>query len=91
MKLDPVHPISIDGTPIAENDTFRINANNWQKDLRISFNMADGTSISNWDYIDTNKNAWRNESDFQITNDCIGTVNNYYINSKNIANGQVTF
>ena len=91
MKLDPVHPISIDGTPIADNDTFRINANNWQKDLRISFNMADGTSISNWDYIDTNKNTWKNESDFQITNDCIYQGNNYYINSKNIANGQVIF
>ena len=91
MKLDPVHPISIDGTPIADNDTFRINANNWQKDLRISFNMADGTSISNWDYIDTNKNAWKSESAFQITNDCIYQGNNYYINSKNIANGQVTF
>ena len=71
MKLDPVHPISIDGTPIADNDTFRINANNWQKDLRISFNMVDGTSISNWDYIDTNKNAWLSESRIEITNDCI--------------------
>ena len=91
MKLDPVHPISIDGTPIADNDTFRINANNWQKDLRISFNMVDGTSISNWDYIDTNKNAWLSESRIEITNDCIYQGTNYYINSKNIVNGQVTF
>lgn len=91
MKLDPVHPISIDGTPIADNDTFRINANNWQKTMYISFNMADGTSISNWDYIDTNENVWRNESDFQITNSCVYQSNNYYINSKNIANGQVIF
>lgn len=91
MKLDPVHPISIDGTPIANNDTFRINANNWQKDLRISFNMTDGTSISNWDYIDTNKNIWSSESSFSITNDCINKNNHYYITSKNIANGQVIF
>lgn len=91
MKLDPVHPISIDGTPIANNDTFRINANNWQKDLRISFNMTDGTSISNWDYIDNNKNAWNTESRIEITNDCAYQDTNDYITSKNIANGQVIF
>ena len=91
MKLDPVHPISIGGTPIADNDTFKFNVNNWQKDLRISFNMADGTSISNWDYIDTNKNSWGSESDFQITNDCMYQGTNEYITGKNIANGQVTF
>ena len=91
MKLDPVHPISIGGTPIGDNNTFKFTVDNWQKNLPISFNMADGTSISNWDYIDTNKNIWKNESDFQITNDCIYQGNNYYINSKNIANGQVTF
>lgn len=91
MKLDPVHPISIDGTPIGNNDTVKFNVNNWQRDLNISFNMADGTSISNWDYIDTNAYAWRNESEIQITNNCVYQGNNYYITSKNIVNGQVTF
>lgn len=91
MKLDPVHPISIGGTPVGNNDTFKFNVNNWQKSLMISFNMADGTSISNWNYIDTHKNSWNSESDFQITNDCAYQGNNEYITGKNIANGQVTF
>lgn len=91
MKLDPVHPISIGGTPVGNNDTFKFNVNNWDKYLPISFNMADGTSISNWNYIDTHKNSWNSESKFQITNDCAYQGTNEYITGKNIANGQVTF
>ena len=91
MKLDTVHPISIAGTPIAENDTFKFTVNNWQKYLSISFNMTDGTSISDTSDIRTN-GLYQNEYNPQITNQCIyssygGTPT---IQSNNIANGQVT-
>ena len=91
MKLDPVHPISIDGTPIADNDTFRINVNNWQKYLNVTFNMVDGTSISNTSDIRSSKYALATEGNFKVTNSCIkgayDTTPN--ISTDNIANGQV--
>ena len=91
MKLDPVHPISIDGTPIADNDIFKINVNNWEKDLYISFNMTDGTSISNTRNIRAGGYTYASEGKFVVTNDCMktayGTTPN--ISAGNIANGQV--
>lgn len=91
MKLDPVHPISIDGTPIANNDTFRINANNWQKDFYITFNMVDGTSISNTTHIRAGGYSYAQEGKFEVTNSCMktayGTTPN--ISTGDIANGQV--
>ena len=91
MKLDPVHPISIDGTPIADNDTFKFTVDNWEKDLYISFNMADGTSISNTTNIRSGGYNYEIEGKFEVTNDCIktafGTTPN--ISAGNIANGQV--
>ena len=93
MKLDPLHPISLDGTPIANNDTFRINVNNWQKDLYITFNMVDGTSISNISDIRGGGYSIADEGKFEVTNGCMetayGTTPN--ISTDNIANGQVTF
>lgn len=94
MKLDPVHPISIGGTPIADNDTFKFTVDNWQKNLNISFNMADGTSISNIKNIRGGGYAIAAEGKFDTTNDCADA--NYgqettYFGSKNIINGQVIF
>lgn len=90
MKLDPVHPISIDGTPIANNDTFRINANNWQKNLYITFNMVDGTSISNTSDIRGGGYAYANEGQFDVTNSCLDTAYSTTpnISAENILNGQ---
>lgn len=91
MKLDPVHPISIDETPIANNDTFRINVNNWNRNLNISFNMVDGTSISEWGNLRGGGYTFANEGKFEVTNSCINGYwsNRTFIESKNIANGQV--
>ena len=92
FKLDPVHPISIDRTPIANNDTFKFNLNNWNKNITISFNMADGTSVSNYDYIQGGGYANSNEGKFEITNDCAtAQYSSLHFGTKNIANGQVTF
>lgn len=71
MKLDPLHPISIGGTPIANNDTFKFNVNNWQRNLSFSFNMADGTSISDYENLRGGGYAYAEEGRFEITNDCI--------------------
>ena len=91
MKLDPVHPISIAGTPIADNDTFKFNLNNWQKTIQIAYNMADGTSISNTKDVN-NGNYGSSEIKSETTNQCaqIGTVGTLSISSNDIANGQVT-
>lgn len=94
MKLDPVHPISLGETPIANNDTFKFNVNNWEKDFILSFNMADGTSIVNIKNIRGGGYAVAQEGKFETTNDCVDA--NYgqettYFGTKNIANGQVTF
>ena len=92
MKLDPVHPISIARTPIAENDTFKFNVNNWNRSLSISFNMADGTSISDATYIRGGGYAIAQEVKFEVTNNCAflqysGAQPNIVTN--NISNGQV--
>lgn len=91
MKLDPVHPISLDGTPIANNDTFRINVNNWEKDLYITFNMVDGTSISSPTNIRGGGYSYANEGKFEVTNYCMGTAygTTPNISADNIADGQV--
>lgn len=91
MKLDPVHPISIGGTPIADNDIFKFNVNNWQKYLSISFNMTDGTSIHDTSDIRTNGN-YSSEYKAEITNQCVksGYNGTPTMQSSNIANGQVT-
>lgn len=94
MKLDPVHPISLGETPIANNDAIKFNVNNWEKDLILSFNMADGTSIVNIKNIRGGGYAVAAEGKFDITNDCAdahyGSETTYF-GSKNIANGQVIF
>ena len=92
FKLDPVHPISIDRIPIADNDTFKFNANNWNRNLSISYNMADGTSVSDFDYIRGGGYAYSSEGRFEITNDCVIAVySSLSFSPKNIANGQVIF
>lgn len=93
MKLDPVHPISIDGTPIADNDTFKFNVNNWQKTMYITFNIEDGTSISNTSNIRGGGYAYSTEGKFEVTNSCIDTAYSTTpnISADNIANGQVIF
>lgn len=92
MKLDPVHPISIDGTPIADNDTFKINVNNWHNILTFSFNMTDGTSISSYKNIRGGGYAYDNEGKFDVTNDCVyGSYTSFAMSPLNIANGQVIF
>lgn len=92
MKLDPVHPISINETPIADNDTFKFNVNNWNRNFSFSFNMADGTSISNYEYIRGGGYAYTAEGRFEITNDCVtASYSGFAMSPYNIANGQVTF
>lgn len=92
MKLDPVHPISIGGTPVGNNDTFKFNVNNWDKSLMISFNMTDGTSISDTNNIRDGGYNYSNEYKTEITNQCsqAGYSGIPTIQSNNIANGQVT-
>ena len=92
MKLDPLHPISIGGTPIANNDTFKFNVNNWQRNLSFSFNMADGTSISDYENLRGGGYAYAEEGRFEITNDCISaSYFGFAMQPHNIANGQVIF
>lgn len=92
MKLDPVHPISIGRTPIADNDTFKFTVNNWDRYYKFSFNMSDGTSLSSYENIRGGGYTYINEGDFEITNHCASAYyGNLQFESKNIANGQVTF
>lgn len=42
--LDQVHPISINGTPIAEGDTYSVTSFG---NLNVSYNLIDGTVVSN--------------------------------------------
>lgn len=92
MKLDPVHPISIGGIPIANNDTFKFNVNNWQKIIQIGFNMADGTSILDTTNIRAGDYNYSNEYKTEITNQCVqaGYSGTPDIRSNNITSGQVT-
>lgn len=92
MKLDPVHPISIGRKPIANNDTFRFTVNNWDRYDIFSFNMVDGTSIHDTTNIRGGGYSISSEGKFEITNNCAGAYyGNLQFESKNIANGQVTF
>lgn len=92
MKLDPVHPISIGGKPIADNDTFKFTVNNWNRNFSFSFNMSDGTSVSNYENIRGGGYAYTTEGRFEITNDCVSaSYSGFAMSPKNITNGQVTF
>ena len=44
--LDQVHPISINGTPISEGDTYSVTSFG---DLNVSYNLTDGTVVHNPD------------------------------------------
>lgn len=94
MKLDPVHPISIAGNLIGNNDTFKFTVNNFMHYASISFNMADGTSISDARNIQTNTHTISQDLNFEATNNCaflinVGSIPS--ISTYDIANGQVIF
>lgn len=93
MKLDPVHPISIGRTPIANNDTFKFTVDNWEKTIYINYNMADGTSISNTSDIRGGGYTYASEGRFEITNECMEAAYSPTpnISAHNIASGQVIF
>ena len=70
--LDQVHPISINGTPIGEGDTYSVTSFG---NLNVSYNLTDGTVVQNskvfWNNGDPARNIEGNRFGAYISNSCV--------------------
>lgn len=80
--LDQVHPININGTPIAEGDTYSVTSFG---DLEVSYNLVDGSIVYDYNVFFNGSNAGTYTAgtlfESEITNKCV-KVDRY--------NGQMT-
>lgn len=70
--LDQVHPININGTPIAEGDTYSVTSFG---NLNVTYNLIDGTVVQNSRVFWNNQNPRTyingNRFDAVVTNSCV--------------------
>ena len=69
--LDQVHPISINGTPIAEGDTYSVTSFG---DLEVTYNLVDGSKVYDYNVFFTGVVSSYTAGDLfgsQITNKCV--------------------
>lgn len=70
--LDQVHPININGTPIAEGDTYSVTSFG---DLNVSYNLTDGSKVYNYKVFFNDSNEIVYTADYlfgsEITNKCV--------------------
>lgn len=70
--LDQVHPISINGTPIGEGDTYSVTSFG---NLNVSYNLIDGTVVNNsevfWNNVHPAKNIEGDPFGATVSNKCV--------------------